>query len=205
MFINLFNDEWLVSKQAVKLFLISMIFVVGMTAIFFGQFDGAKLPTWEQIPLGVEGALGSLSAFFLWFGMWKYWMRLDSSDRFLKGTSFLLLLFGIWFGAVPYYFFVYRPQVAGRSWAGPASDEQEVRYQSPRWGLRKIFKVGMFLLFGLMLIFGFLVPILLRKVLSKGHVEDYSTILMLALVAGIISFFAYLLIRLFRTGMKTHR
>ena len=200
-----FKDEWLVSSQAVKLFLFSTIFVVGTIPIFFGHFEGAGLPPWEQLLFGVEGVLGSISIFFLWGGMWRYWIRLDSSAGFFKATSFILLLVGMWFGAVPYYFFVYRPQVAGRSWASPILDEEEERNESPAWGLGKTFAVGTISIFGGMLVFGLLIPFLLREFLSKDYSDDYSTILILVGPCGLIGFLAYRLSRLFRTGMKTRR
>jgi hypothetical protein len=201
-FYNWFKDDWLVSLRAVKLFLVAAIFVLGTIPIFLGRIDPAKLAIWMRFPLGIEGALGPISIFFLWIGMWRYWIRLDNSSKMAKGVSFFLLLFGMFYGSVIYYFLVYRSQVMTASWAVPAAFSREEKNESC-WRLQKVFLVGLVSIFAFMLVFGLFLPILLRHFLPLQSDYKYEMFLGLGLSAGVISFFVFLIAMLSRLGMKT--
>ena len=204
-FYNRFKDDWLVSRRAVKLFLLATIFVVATIPIFFGLMDPTKLPVWTGLPVSIEGLLGAISIFFLWIGMWRYWIRLDNSSKPAKLVSFLLLLFGMFYGSVLYYFFVYRPQVRSGSWAKPAIFSREEKNVRPSSGLQKVFFVGILSLFGLALTFGLLLPILLKKFLPRQSDSKYEVILGLGFSIGVISFCVFLFAMLFRIGASTRR
>jgi hypothetical protein len=107
---NRLGNEWLVTKTACALFGASAVLVVVLTAglsLLQGDMPGL-LP---NIFWGTIGVLGTAGAFFLWTGMWRYWMRIDSSRRAMRRIWFVLLVVGIWFGAILYYLLVYLPAV----------------------------------------------------------------------------------------------
>jgi hypothetical protein len=41
--------------------------------------------------------------------MWHYWGECDSSSPAARRAWFFVLIFGLWYGAVLYYLFVYLP------------------------------------------------------------------------------------------------
>jgi hypothetical protein len=196
-----FKDDWLVSRRAVKLFSISTVFVLATVPIFFVPIDPEKLSPLFRIPFGIEGLLGPLSIFFLWIGMWRYWLRLDSSTGFLKATSFFLLLLGLAFGAVLYCFIVYRPQVLRRSWGQPPDDDGGEYEKTPLWGNRKIAVTMACAILG----FGVLLPEVIKKIGWKDHLDDYWAIVTLLFALALICALAYPLVQLFRIGMRTRR
>jgi hypothetical protein len=71
-------------------------------------------------------------------------------------------------------------------------------------GLQKRFLIGFFSLFGFMLVFEFLFTILFGKFLPK-YVHNYSAFVGLAMIVGIISLAFYLIVGVYRLGMKTRR
>lgn len=81
-----------------------------LTPVFLGRVDPKSLSFWLRLPLSILGVLGPIALFFLWFGMWRYWVRIDSSKVYAKRLWFVVLLVGFWYGSCLYYFFVYRPQ-----------------------------------------------------------------------------------------------
>ncbi len=81
---TIFKDNWLVTRKAANLFLLSTIFVLASLPVFFGQIGPNKLTFWSRLPWGIEGLLGPFSIFFLWIGMWRYWYRLDNSPKARK-------------------------------------------------------------------------------------------------------------------------
>jgi hypothetical protein len=111
--LNRFRDDWIVSKRAVTLFLVSVPWILALTFLF-GWVDFTKPTIWMNIVGGVIGVAGPIALFFLWLGMWRYWVRLDRSTPAKKRIWFAILLVGFWYGSILYYFFVYRPQVLGR-------------------------------------------------------------------------------------------
>jgi len=94
------------------LFLLAIMFLVLLTPVFLGTLDPAKMPFAMRLLWAIVGIGGTISLFFLWFGMWRYWVRLDGSGVLVKRLWFGVLLFGLWWGSCLYYFFVYRPQIA---------------------------------------------------------------------------------------------
>jgi hypothetical protein len=110
-FLDWFRDEWLVSQRACRFFLIAVPFVLALTPIFFGWVTVTRVTLWMQFVGGVLGVLGPIAVFFLWLGMWRYWMKLDRSKGPVKRVWFVIMLIGFWYGSILYYFFVYRPQV----------------------------------------------------------------------------------------------
>jgi hypothetical protein len=111
---NRFTEGWLVSRQAIRLFLVAAMFVLAVTPIFLGLVDPAKMSLPLRLLWTVVGMVGTISLFFLWLGMWRYWVRLDHSRVLVKRLWFVILLFGLWWGSCLYYFFAYRPQVTRR-------------------------------------------------------------------------------------------
>lgn len=112
---NWFKDEWLITRKAAKLFLVSAFFVLALTPVFLGMIDTNKLSFWKRLPWGILGVLGPIALFFLWFGMWRYWARIDNATEWAKRVWFLVLLIGFWWGSCLYCFFVYLPQVFRRT------------------------------------------------------------------------------------------
>ena len=112
---DLFKDEWIVTRRAARLFFVASVCVLCLTPVFLGRVHTARMLFWERFPWGILGVAGPVAFFFLWIAMWRYWSRIDGSKGWIKRASFVVLLFGIWFGAVLYCGFVYFPQVR-RNW-----------------------------------------------------------------------------------------
>jgi hypothetical protein len=108
---NRFKDDWLVTRQASRLFVASTILALALTPVFLGMGVTANMPLWMRIPWGILGIVGPLAVFFLWIGMWRYWVRVDDSAVYAKRLWFLILLLGFWYGSCIYCYFVYLPQV----------------------------------------------------------------------------------------------
>jgi hypothetical protein len=106
-----FKDDWLVSGQAAKLFFASTLLTVPFTPIFLGMLTISKMSSVGKLMWNVVGIAGTVAVFFLWLGMWRFWVRLDGSNGITKRVWFLVLLLGFWYGACLYYYFVYLPQV----------------------------------------------------------------------------------------------
>ena len=112
---NWFKDEWLATHQAGRLFLVSTFLVLALTPVFLGRIDTSTMSFWTRLPWGILGILGPIALFFLWLGMWRYWVRLDNSKVWAKRAWFVILLFGFWWGSCVYCYFVYLPQVFRRA------------------------------------------------------------------------------------------
>lgn len=201
-----FNDTWQVSRKALSLFCTSTVFVVVLGPIFLGLVDPAKQSRLERLFWGFEGVFGTISVFFLWFGMWRYWVRLDTSPPALKTASFLILLVGVWFGAIPYCLFVYRPQVLHRTWARPFPDDEGEISETARPGKRKRIIIGATSLFLAALTFGRLIPRLIQRFGPEEYLYAYLTIAsVLGFCLGVGVLFGYPLFKLFRFGMRRRR
>ena len=111
VFLDWFRDEWLATRRAARLFLVSVPFALALTPILFGVVHVTKVTIWMRIVGGVLGVIGPIAIFFLWLGMWRYWMRLDKSKGLTRRIWFVILLIGFFYGSVLYYFCVYRSQV----------------------------------------------------------------------------------------------
>lgn len=201
-----FNDNWQVSRQALTLFCISTLFVVALGPIFFGLIYPAKQSRLERLLWGFEGVFGTISLFFLWFGMWRYWVRLDTSTTALKTASFFLLLVGLWFGAIPYCFFVYRPQVLNRTWARPFPGDEDNADETNRPQRRKRMIIWAISLCFAALIFGWAIPRLIQRFGPEEYLYAYLTIAsIVGLCLGIGLLLGYPLAQLFRLGMRRPR
>ncbi len=110
---SLLRDDWLISRLSVRLFFLSSLLVIAMTPVFIGV-DTAKMTFLQRLPWGILGVVGPIGLFFLWLGMWRYWVRLDSSRVWVKRIWFPVLLFGFWWGSVLYFFSIYLPQTLRR-------------------------------------------------------------------------------------------
>jgi len=108
---NQINDEWLTSRTASRLFAASsVIILLIVTPIWFGYVEVPDNTFLENLLLGVSGVAGTLGIFFLWGGMWRYWIQRDRSTPAVKRIWFIILLFGIWYGAILYYLLAYLPR-----------------------------------------------------------------------------------------------
>lgn len=110
--LNSFRDDWLVSRQAIKLFFVSAVLVMLLTPVSFGLVGIAKMTFFQRLPWAILGVAGSIGSLFLWLGMWRYWFRLDDSGAWNKRFWFIVLLVGFWWGSCLYFFFAYFPRVA---------------------------------------------------------------------------------------------
>jgi len=112
---NWFKDDWLTTRQAARVFLVSTFLVLALTPVLLGKIDTKAMSLWARLPWGILGILGPIALFFLWFGMWRYWVRIDNASKWAKRMWFLVLLFGFWWGSCVYCYFVYLPQVFRRT------------------------------------------------------------------------------------------
>jgi len=106
-----FKDDWLVTRRAVWLFGLSAVLLFVPTLAVERNLRVEEMPLHVRLPLGLAILLGLLGLFFLWCGMWRFWIRIDRSPKWLKYLSFVILLVGFWYGACAYYFLFYLPQV----------------------------------------------------------------------------------------------
>jgi hypothetical protein len=108
------SDEWIGSMAARLLFGAAAALIVIMTVSLHWAIPQNPGP-FAKLGFGLGGILGGLSVFFLWSGMWRYWIRRDSSSRFVRRIWFVILLVGFWYGAVAYYLCVYLPSTGART------------------------------------------------------------------------------------------
>lgn len=106
------TDEWLSTSTAVKLFFLSALCVIALTLEY--NFDTSKASSWQLYLWDALGVVEAIGILFLWLGMWRYWARIDDSNRSGKRLWFAVLLIGFWWGSVLYYFLAYLPQTARR-------------------------------------------------------------------------------------------
>ena len=71
---NSLKDDWLITPQAARLFLVSTIFVLALIPVLQGMVDPARMMLWMRIPLTIFAMIGTLALLFLWIGMWKYFV-----------------------------------------------------------------------------------------------------------------------------------
>lgn len=114
-FFRRFTDEWLVSRQAATLFLVSVPFILALTPFLLGWVTVTNPTIWMNVLGAIIGVAGPIALFFLWLGMWRYWMRLDDSTVVAKRIWFAVLLVGLCYGSILYFFLVYRPQLIARA------------------------------------------------------------------------------------------
>jgi len=52
-----FKDEWLITRQAAKLFFLSTLLVLALTPVFLGKIDTNTMSFWARLPWGILGIL----------------------------------------------------------------------------------------------------------------------------------------------------
>jgi len=109
----LMKDDWLISPKVSKLFFASALCVVMFTLEYIIG-DTSKAPHWQNVVWDILGVIEPFGIFFIWFGMWRYWVRLDGSKPYVKRLWFVVLLVGFWWASVLYYSCVYLPQMIRR-------------------------------------------------------------------------------------------
>jgi len=109
------GEDWLCSRRAAKTFLLATVLIFPTSLQMLGKVTPESLPLWAQYPWLFICVVGTAALFFLWFGMWRYWAKLDHSNRATKRLWFVVLLFGLWIGACFYFYGAYLPQVI-RQW-----------------------------------------------------------------------------------------
>jgi hypothetical protein len=105
------SEDWLLSRAASVMFALAAGIILGMNCVWFGYIHVSETGAIQNVFLGVAGSLCALSIFFLWGGMWSYWLRCDTSRRIVRRVTFVLLVVGIWYGAIFYYLVIYLPGV----------------------------------------------------------------------------------------------
>ena len=97
-------ESWVLTEKASWLFGVSAIVITAATIILstdaFRRFESPILG-------GILGVSTALGTFFLWSGMWRFWKLWDPSSRMARRIWFVVLLVGVWHGAILYYVFVY--------------------------------------------------------------------------------------------------
>jgi hypothetical protein len=103
------GDKWLVGKPAAALFAFSSVVITAVTYVGITNIMIRDTGLLNNVAWGIIGVTCGLSILFVWGGMWSYWIRIDSSGKATRVTWFLLLVIGLWYGAILYYAFVYLP------------------------------------------------------------------------------------------------
>ena len=118
MFRGLFRDDRLVSQTYLRLFSVSAVLCVAVTLFWFHPVDPLDTVLWLRILITVIGMGATVGLFFIWLGIWFYWVRLDGSEAWQKALWFFVLLAGFCLGSTLYFLFVYLPQMMRRAKLG---------------------------------------------------------------------------------------
>ena len=113
------GDRWFSTNEARIVFGAAAGLILAVTAVLWRGTPKNPAPA-VNVGLGVLGVLAGLSIFFLWSGMWRYWIRCDSSRLLVRRIWFFVMLVGFWYGAVLYYICVYLPRTTTRRQQGVA-------------------------------------------------------------------------------------
>jgi hypothetical protein len=108
-------DRWLCSRQAATLFAVAACLVLVTTPAFLGWMDTSRMAASTRFGWDALGAAGAVGLFYIWFGMWRYWLKLDTSHPQTKRLWFIILLVGFWWASVLYFLAIYVPQRARRN------------------------------------------------------------------------------------------
>jgi hypothetical protein len=106
-----FSDRWISGRTAARLFIFSASLIAAWTVTYFvaGRYSLWANPrssglqaVWTvldvaQVPAGL----------FLWYGMLRFWVRLDDSRAWIKRLSLVAMIVGFWWGASVYCLVVY--------------------------------------------------------------------------------------------------
>lgn len=202
-FWNRVSDKWLVSKVSSRLLAVSSALTVAVTLLLYSNFINQHSGAPWSVFYAILGVSGALSIFFLWGGMWRYWLLGEPSNRFARRIWFAILILGLWYGAVLYYLLVYLPGKEEREIEHveePANRSQIANWKVARdvHGRMKKFEIFLlsawllvFVVFGLLLSFP-------RIFLPMIAFLPYFSVMAIGLmiVSG-----AYLLICVYRAGM----
>lgn len=115
-FLNLYSDEWLRTRQATVLFLLSTIYLLGLTVMLL--WERATSATHSEVVGLVRdtaGTIGAVAGFFLWFGMLRYSLRLERSSKWTHRLWLIIMILGIWIGTCLYCLAVYLPAALGQT------------------------------------------------------------------------------------------
>jgi hypothetical protein len=194
------SDEWLVSKAASGLFAVSSFVIAGVTWLLFGYNLPQNPPLTVEVLCGILGVSGPIAMFFLWGGMWRYWMRGEPSNRFLRRLWFVALVLGIWYGAILYYLLVYLPGAGTRAIERPSH-----RGNSAPDGPDRIRIFGRILLYAWVLLF-VAVGLIFALPMSAAHVlHSFAPYFQVIPLLLLIATCAYGLIRMYRAGMSLNK
>lgn len=106
------GNEWFVSEKASALFAVSALLTLVLTSVLYvGIPSPSTLSTTSMVLYGAVGFICPLAMFFLWLGMLRFWTRGEPSNRIARRAWFIVLILGLWYGAILYYAFVYMPLV----------------------------------------------------------------------------------------------
>jgi len=103
------SDEWLVSKAASVCFAVASLIITAITVVSFPDTPIQDIGVISRTLWGIFGALAAVSIFFLWGGMWRYWIDCDPTSRMSRRVWFAILIVGLWYGAILYYVCVFLP------------------------------------------------------------------------------------------------
>lgn len=103
------SDEWLMSKTASVLFAICSSVIALVTAALLSGFFLAEDSPAGKLLWAIAGSSCGIGIFFLWGGMWRHWMKGKPQNRVARRIWFVIMIVGVWYGAIFYYIFVYLP------------------------------------------------------------------------------------------------
>jgi hypothetical protein len=192
---NRISNEWLLStKAAAWLGASALMIMVGFACLEIAPAETTSIPAnflWGALGIGTV-----FGAFFLWGGMWRYWIGFDSSSRAVRKFWFVLLAGGMWFGAIPYYLFVYLPAVSRL--AGSRMDQKSD--QPTQSEIRRIY-VFRYLLFAGWAVFALALALAIAfpKLFTSIVTPISVGLLMMGLVLATA---AYKVLRVYWAGMR---
>jgi hypothetical protein len=118
--IYLLNDKYPIPGYLLWIFASWAISLAVFTAMgiavwmIWGEPDHNLLdayPGYISMMLGIWGVYTGVGAMLLWIAMWIYWARIEKSSLSVRTGCFLVLLFGMHYGALVYAFYLWK---AGR-------------------------------------------------------------------------------------------
>lgn len=190
------GDQWFFGRSARALFFVSTLLVISVTWILW-VVELGHLPFWPNLIVGLVGIGGTLSIFFLWIGMWRYWTRIDASSRWVKRLWFLILLIGFCWGAVLYCYVIYLPQSGKQNLPFNRSDEEIAPGDHYRIGLVGRILVAVWVLFVVWIAGLFLLP----KVFGLLPISVMALVALVLILAS----WAFLISRIYQRGLRRSR
>lgn len=148
---NKFDERWIGTRLAARWLLIATLFVLTTLPLFFGNLPSSGVL--RNVYGGVAGIGGTISIFYVWIGMWKYWARLDESGRWSKRFWFAVMLIGFWYGSCLYCWCAYLPQVIRSDQRGVTPSEIEPTHGRGVFGKSLVVAWFFFFLFSVLLLF----------------------------------------------------